>query len=281
MNLGKFTINIIETGTFGLDGGAMFGVVPKNLWASKYSQPDEQNRIPMRSRSLLLQFDKKTIVVDTGNGNKFSQKLQSIYAIDSTKESLEISLHNYGVSKEDVTDVLLTHLHFDHAGGATSYDGNLLVPTFANASYYVNEEHLQWAMNPVLKDQASFIKENFVPLLEHGVLKTLTTDTPFEGISFEILHGHTRALQGYKITTSERTIFFPSDLCPTAAHIPLPYGMGYDNFPLSTIEEKKRLWKKAVEEEWIVVFQHDAFIPAGIIGENDKGYFLREQVSFD
>lgn len=281
MNLGKFTINIIETGTFGLDGGAMFGVVPKNLWASKYSQPDEQNRIPMRSRSLLLQFDKKTIVVDTGNGNKFSQKLQSIYAIDSTKESLEISLHNNGVLKEDVTDVLLTHLHFDHAGGATSYDGNLLVPTFANASYFVNEEHLQWAMNPVLKDQASFIKENFVPLLEHGVLKTLTTDTPFEGISFEILHGHTRALQGYKITTSERTIFFPSDLCPTAAHIPLPYGMGYDNFPLSTIEEKKRLWKKAVEEEWIVVFQHDAFIPAGIIGENDKGYFLLEQVSFD
>lgn len=281
MKLGKFTINIIETGTFGLDGGAMFGVVPKNLWASKYSAPDEQNRIPMRSRSLLLQFDKKTIIVDTGNGNKFSQKLQSIYAIDSTKESLEISLHNYGVSNEDVTDVLLTHLHFDHSGGATSYDGNLLVPTFTNALYYVNEEHLLWALNPVLKDQASFIKENFVPLLEHGVLKTLTNDTPFEGISFEILHGHTRALQGYKITTPERTIFFPSDLCPTAAHIPLPYGMGYDNFPLSTIEEKKRLWKKAVEEEWIVVFQHDAFIPAGIIGENDKGYFLREQVSFD
>lgn len=281
MKLGKFTIDIIETGSFGLDGGAMFGVVPKNLWATKYSQPDAQNRIPMSSRSLLIRFDKKIILVDTGNGNKFSTKLQEIYGIDTSQASLETSLQLHSVAPSEVTDVLLTHLHFDHAGGATSFDGDLLVPTFNNATYFVNKEHLDWALQPVLKDQASFIKDNFVPLLEQGIFQTLTTETPFEGIGFEILHGHTRALQGYKIVTSEGTLFFPSDLCPTAAHIPLPYGMGYDNFPLSTIEEKKRLWKQAVDEDWIIVFQHDAFIPAGKIGLNDKGYYLREQISFD
>lgn len=281
MKLGKFTIDIIETGSFGLDGGAMFGVVPKNLWATKYAEPDTQNRIPMSSRSLLIRFDKKSILVDTGNGNKFTQKLRDIYGIDTSMTSLETSLQNHSIAPSEVTDVLLTHLHFDHAGGATSFDGDLLVPTFDNATYFVNKEHLDWALQPVLKDQASFIKDNFVPLLEQGVLQTLTTETPFEGIGFEILHGHTRALQGYKIITSEGTIFFPSDLCPTSAHIPLPYGMGYDNFPLSTIEEKKRLWKQAVDEDWIIVFQHDAFIPAGKIGLNDKGYYLREQISFD
>ncbi len=280
MNIGKFTISLLETGTFGLDGGAMFGVVPKNLWSSKYSVPDDQNRIPMRSRSLLIQFCSKNILIDTGNGNKFSSKLQSIYDINTTDESLEVSLKKVGLDPSDVTDVLLTHLHFDHAGGSTIYENDKLIPTFQNATYYVNEEQLQWAIKPVLKDQASFIQDNYVPLLENGVLKTLMNDTPFEGITFEILHGHTRALQGFKITTSERILFFPSDLCPTAAHIPLAYGMGYDNFPLSTIEEKKRLWYNAVEEEWIVVFQHDAFTPAGILGLNDKGYFLKEKITF-
>lgn len=275
MKFGQYQIEILETGSFGLDGGAMFGVVPKVLWERSYAPADDKNRIPMVSRALLIRFDDKVIVVDTGNGEKGDEKFRKIYNIDTSKYSLENSLRQFGLSLQDVTDVILTHLHFDHCGGATTVIDGDLVPTFPNATYYIQAEQLEWAKNPTEKDRASFLPENFQPLVDAGKLELLYGDTElFRGIYIQTFYGHTKALQAVRIETSEVILFFPSDLCPTAAHIPYPYIMAYDNFPLTTLAEKKAVFPRAYDEGWILIFQHDAFHQAGKLERSPKGDFL-------
>jgi glyoxylase-like metal-dependent hydrolase (beta-lactamase superfamily II) len=277
MHLGTLQMHLLDTGDFALDGGAMFGVVPRNLWMKAYHAPDEQNRIPMKASSLLIrgEFDsnQKIILVDTGNGHKWTEKLAAIYKIDNARTSLANSLTAHGLSPNDVTDVVLTHLHFDHAGGATTLVNGKLQPTFPNARYYVQKEHFAYAQQPADKDRASFMKDDFMPLAAEGVLELLDGDGEiFAGISVMQVHGHTRSLQAVKIQQSGNTLFYPADLIPTSAHVPVPYVMAYDNFPLTTIDEKKRILPQAAEEAWIVVYEHDAFVQASTIVATEKGF---------
>jgi glyoxylase-like metal-dependent hydrolase (beta-lactamase superfamily II) len=279
MKIGQYEIHAIETCRFGLDGGAMFGVVPKNLWSKVYHPGDEQNRIPMAARLLLLKSDERTILIDTGNGNKLSDKLVSIYGIDTSEFSLEKGLNDCGVSALDITDVILTHLHFDHVGGATSINNGELVPTFQNATYYVQKEHYNWAMNPTEKDRASFMKENYEPLYMNGMLELIDGDGEIlPSINAHCLHGHTKALQMITISDAITTLAFPADLMPTHSHVPVPYGMGYDNFPLTTIEEKKKWLPRMADEQWLICFEHDAFVPFGRIQATDKGFVCAEKI---
>jgi len=279
MKIGNYTISVIEAGDFGLDGGAMFGVVPKNLWSKVYNIGDEQNRIPMVTRCLLLTSPERTIVVDTGCGTKLSEKLQKIYKIDYSHNSLLSSLANHGVKPEDVTDVILTHLHFDHAGGATFFENGESVPTFNKAKYYIQKDHLAWARNPTEKDRASFFIENWEPIISNGMMEILDGDGElFTGISVHQFNGHTKSLQMVKITDGNKTLVFPADLFPTSAHIPVPFIMGYDNFPLTAMDEKRKILPQIADEEWIVCFEHDAFTPAGRVIRTEKGFSLGMKV---
>jgi len=280
MKIGKFTIQHFETGDFALDGGAMFGVVPKPLWSKAYNSGDELNRIPMTARGLLIQYEDRRIIVDTGCGSKMPLKLQNIYHVDYTRASIQASLEIHNLKAQDITDVIFTHLHFDHAGGSTyRTETGEIVPMFPNAKHYVQKDHLSWARNPTDKDKASFMPENWEPIIHNGMMEIL--DGPgelFPGLSVQTLHGHTQALQMITVNDDIQTLIFPADLLPTAAHIPVPYVMGYDNFPLTSMEEKHKILTKAVEEKWIICFEHDAFVPAGNIKHTDKGFALAEKV---
>jgi glyoxylase-like metal-dependent hydrolase (beta-lactamase superfamily II) len=291
MHCGHFTVEVLETGDFALDGGAMFGVVPRALWEKSYHAPDAQNRIPMKAAALLVRgiFDGKerVIVVDTGNGEKFSPKLAAIYNIDTSRFRLLTSLARFGVKPSEVTDVILTHLHFDHAGGATMLsERGELVPTFPNARHYVQRDHLTWAQAPTEKDRASFITENFEPLIANGMLETLDgSGELFPGISLQLFHGHTRALQGVFLQgndesgkPSETKLFFPADLIPTSAHVPVPYIMAYDNFPMTTLDEKKDILPRLYEEQCLVIFEHDGFTQAARIQAAGRGFARGEGV---
>src|SRR5437867_420610 len=196
MQIGAFTVNTLETCRFGLDGGAMFGVVPKNLWSKAYHPGDVQNRIPMAARLLLVRWEKRIMLVDTGNGEKMSEKQRSIYNLDNSQYSLAASLQSEGLQPADITDVLLTHLHFDHSGGATILVNGKVEPAFPNARYYVQREHYDWACNPSEKDRASFWKENYQPVIDAGLMEFVEGDGElFPGLSVECFNGHTKSLQ--------------------------------------------------------------------------------------
>ncbi len=279
MKLGKYTLRLLDAGRFGLDGGAMFGVVPKPLWSKAYHPGDQINRIPMATRLLLIEWDDRRLLVDTGNGTKLSPKLQEIYAIDTAYPALPQLLVEAGIPPESITDVVLTHLHFDHAGGATTVDGSAIVPTFPNAQYYVQADQLAWARNPTEKDRASFMPENYEPLVEAGLLDLVEGSVHLtQELSLHPLFGHTQAMQALLLQTDDGTLFYPADLLPTHAHIPIPYVMGYDNYPLTTITEKKAWLERAAREEWIVIFEHDAFVAAGTIVRTEKGFSLGKKL---
>jgi glyoxylase-like metal-dependent hydrolase (beta-lactamase superfamily II) len=281
MRIGIYDVAPIETGHFGLDGGAMFGVVPKPLW-EKLHPPDDRNRITMAARALLLRSSTRTILVDTGNGTKLPEKLAAIYRVETGSDALLVSLAARGVAPEDVTDVILTHLHFDHAGGGTrKVDGNPQ-PTFPNARYHVQRAHWDAALSPTERDRASFLPEDFLPLKEYGLLAF--TDGEGEilpGIRLRLLHGHTAALQAPLISDGTTMLFFCADLFPLAAHLQLPWIMGYDLRPLVTLEEKRRVLREALEEQWILFLEHDPGVVAGRLREGEKGPVLGSPVSFD
>ena len=273
LKVGPYTLQAIETGNFALDGGAMFGVVPKNLW-SKSNPPDEQNRIAMTMRVLLIQGDGKNILVDTGMGDKYDDKLRSIYKYDNPNGTLVSSLENAGLKPEDITDVIQTHCHFDHCGGAvTKLNDDNLVPTFPNAKYYFQKDHLVWARNPTEKDRASFMKNDWEPLASNGMI--VEVDGPgelFPGIHLHIFNGHTKAQQLPQITDGKTSVFFCADLVPTKAHINLPYIMGYDNFPLTTLEEKKKYVPRMYEEKWLLFLEHDPVDALVSVEATEKGF---------
>lgn len=277
MKIGRYEVDVIETCRFALDGGAMFGVVPKNLWAKAYPHIDEQNRIAMSARALLIRGEGRTIVADAGCGEKMGEKLEKIYAVDRSRYTLAGELAAHGVRPEDVTHFIYTHLHFDHAGGSTRFDeeGNL-VPTFPNARHYVQREQLMWGRNPTDKDRASFMPENWEPVAERDMLGTLDgAGELFPGIELRPLFGHTRAMQIVIIHGDDSTpagLVYCADLIPTSAHLPFPYIMGYDNFPLTTLEEKKAFLPEAYERGWLLCFEHDAFTQTVRIEAGRKGF---------
>ncbi|NUN12726.1 MAG: MBL fold metallo-hydrolase [Myxococcales bacterium] len=279
MDIGEYKVTAIETGQFALDGGAMFGVVPRTMWEKKVV-PDDRNRIPMALRVMLIQGHGRNILVDTGIGEKWSTRETAIYAIDFEKNSLKFGLLKSGLRVEDITDVILTHLHFDHAGGATKVSNlGVLEPTFPNAKYYVQAQNLQWAKRPVEKDRASYLPHDFEPLLAHGVLETI--DGPgelFPGIGVRLSQGHTAGLQIPVISDGVTTLVYPADLIPTRAHVPVPWVMAYDLRPVVSVAEKKALYARAVPNRWILFYEHDAVVAASYVVSGERGFEAGETV---
>ncbi len=271
MKIGKYKLSIIESGYFGLDGGAMFGIVPKPLW-EKTNPSDEANRIKLSTRHLLLKSENKKIIIDTGMGDKWDEKSKKIYAIDA-KISMASALKEFDLSAEDITDVILTHLHFDHTGGSTVLNQDKLEPAFPNAKYYVQKQNYDWAVNPSNRDRGSYLTDNFVPLFEEGVLNfTIGNANLDDEIEFIVINGHTFGQQMVKVSDESETFLFCGDLIPTVSHIPLPYIMGYDLQPLVTLKEKQKFLKQAVDEDWKLFFGHDPETAFVSVKLTDKGY---------
>lgn len=281
MNIGSYEIHPIETGRFGLDGGAMFGIVPKPLW-SKTNPPDERNRILLAARAMLVIGHGRTILVDNGNGTKFTEKQVDIYNLDMSQYDLKKSLAQHGLTPNDVTDVILTHLHFDHAGGSTYRGNGKLLPTFPNAKYYVQRDHWHHATHPNEKDRGSFMADDFLPLHAEGVLEFLDGEGElFPGIEVVVMNGHTSAQQLPKISDGKTTLLYCCDLVPTTSHIPIPYIMAYDLRPLTTLEEKRKTLAQAYEEQWLLFFEHDPNIVCGTVRASEKGFALDKTVVLD
>ncbi|MDX2049486.1 MAG: MBL fold metallo-hydrolase [Chitinophagaceae bacterium] len=284
MNL--YTIN---TGYFKLDGGAMFGVVPKTIW-NKLNPADENNLCTWALRCLLIEDGKRLILVDNGIGDKQDAKFFSHYYLHSD-DTLEKSLAAHGFTADDITDVFLTHLHFDHCGGSIKRHGDKLVPAFKNAVYWSNERHWKWATEPNEREKASFLKENILPIKESGQLKFINDpynrpdlpdgfiflngalpSSPFtDKISVRFVNGHTDAMMLPQINYKGKTIVFMADLLPATAHIPLPYVMAYDMFPLTTLMEKKLFLNEALEKDYILFFEHDARIECCNLQMTERG----------
>lgn len=275
-------LHAIEAGNFKLDGGAMFGVVPKVLW-NKTNPSDANNQIDLAARCLLIEDGNRLILIDTGMGNKQSEKFFGFYNMWGNFD-LETSLKQKGFHKDDITDVFLTHLHFDHCGGAISVNKskNGFEPTFKNAVYWSNKNHWNWATQPNPREKASFLTENIVPIQESGQLKFIeTTENPLEihpELNFGILFadGHTEKQMIPHIKYQDKTIVFCADLLPTAGHIPLPYVMGYDTRPLLTISEKEQFLKQAVANNYYLFLEHDAHNPIITLKDTEKGVRLDE-----
>ena len=280
MKIGPYRVHTLETGHFALDGGAMFGVIPKTLW-SKQHPADERNRIALALRVLLLVSDEKVILIDTGIGDKFAPKHQEMYAIDQSSNSLSSALAAHNLAPADITDVILTHLHFDHAGGATVLRDGQAVPAFSNALYHVQRRNWDWAQSQNERDRASYLKENFEPLMDHGQLRLLEGDGEIlPGISAWLSDGHTIGQQLIKVSDIQQALVYCADIIPTASHLGLPFIMGYDLQPLLTMEEKRRLLQQAADSDWIIVFEHDPLMAACRVRHGAKGVELAEAITF-
>ncbi|MEO5646844.1 MAG: MBL fold metallo-hydrolase [Chitinophagaceae bacterium] len=272
----------IETGNFKLDGGAMFGVVPKSMW-NKLNPADENNMCSWAMRCLLIEDGDKLILVDNGMGNKQDAKFFGHYYLHGD-HSLENSLAKSGFGKDDITDVFLTHLHFDHCGGSIERDGEKLVTAFKNARYWSNEKHWNWAVNPNDREKASFLKENILPIKESGQLHIIPVVDGVgfaENISIRFMHGHTEAMMLPQIRYKDKTVVFLADLLPSVAHIPIPYIMAYDTRPLETLNEKKIFLKEAAENDFIFFFEHDHQHECCSLQLTEKGVRMKETFKLD
>ena len=270
--IGPYTLYSVEAGRFGLDGGAMFGIVPKPLWSDRIA-PDEQNRIPLNMRCLLLEGPERLILVDVGVGDTFSgTKYEEIYAVDHEYATLDASLAEYGFDRADVTNVILTHLHFDHCGGATREVEGEQTVAFPNATYHVQREHWNWATDPNPKEKGSFLQRTFAPIEKAGQLHLVDgSGSLFPGISVDLVHGHTESQQIVTVSDEETTLVYVADLLPTSHHLAPTWTMAYDVRPLQTIEEKSAFLDRAANEEWNLFFEHDPEVAVGSLAETDRG----------
>ena len=270
-------LHTIETGLFKLDGGAMFGVVPKSIW-QKTNPADANNLCTWAMRCLLIEDGSRLILIDTGIGNKQDEKFLKHYYLHGN-DTLDKSLAAKGFSRNDITDVFLTHLHFDHCGGAIVREGDQLVPAFKNAVYWSNEKHWDWAVNPNDREKASFLKDNILPIQESGQLKFISGEEGTEflnGFNVRYAFGHTDAMMLPQLTYKEHTIIYAADLLPSVGHIPLPYVMAYDMFPLQTLKEKKTFLEEAAANNYILYLEHDAVNECCTVQLTEKGVRLKE-----
>ena len=272
-------IHVLNTGYFKLDGGAMFGVVPKSLW-SRTNPADVNNMCSWALRSLLIEDGNRLILIDTGMGDKQSDKFFSHYYLHGD-DSLEKSLKKLGFHRDDITDVFLTHLHFDHCGGAVEWNDqkNGFRPSFKNATYWSTKDHWEWAINPNDREKASFLKENIAPIEESGQLKFIEkkgnyTKDVFDNFDVLFVDGHTESMMIPHIKYKNKTLVFMADLLPSVGHIPLPYVMGYDTKPLETLIEKEAFLNKAVDNDYIIYLQHDNYSECCTLKRTERGVRL-------
>lgn len=262
----------IDTGFFKLDGGAMFGVVPKSIW-NKTNPADENNLCTWAVRCLLVEDAGRLILIDTGIGNKQSEKFFSHYYLHGS-DTLDKSLAKHGFTRDDITDVFLTHLHFDHVGGAIERNGEKLIPAFKNARYWSNKDHWDWAVNPNDREKASFLKENILPIQESGQLNFIDHA---DGVAFSLdfsvrfVYGHTDAMMLPLLNYKGKNILYMADLLPSAGHLPIPYVMAYDMFPLKTLNEKKSFLKEALDNQYVLFMEHDPINECITLTETEKG----------
>lgn len=288
-------LHVVDTGHFKLDGGAMFGVVPKTIW-NKLNPADENNLCSWAMRCLLIEDGNRLTLIDNGIGNKQDPKFMGHYHLHGDA-SLNSSLQQLGFNHNDITDVFLTHLHFDHCGGSIVREGDKLVPAFKQAVYWSNEAHWQWATQPNDREKASFLKENILPIQESGQLKFTTLpiaaentvkegkniqpgnllSAPFaENMDIRFVNGHTDKMMLPQIRYKDRTIVFMADLLPSVAHLPIPYVMAYDMFPLTSLHEKKTFLQEAVEKDYILFFEHDPLFECCTLQNTEKGIRHKE-----
>ncbi|PWU20752.1 MAG: MBL fold metallo-hydrolase [Bdellovibrio sp.] len=283
LKIGEYEICPIPTGRFGLDGGSMFGTVPKVLW-ERSNPADEKNRITMEARALLLKSSSRKILIDTGNGGDFipkyganlGRKFAELYNIDAEGPSLEKSLAKFDVTFNDVTDVILTHLHFDHAGGATSVRGGEMVPTFPKAKYYLQKRNLETASSPNLRERASYFPSNYEPLIKKNVLKLFDGEVEnfIPGFSVFISNGHTQGHQMVRVSDGTTTLLYCGDVVPTSSHVRLAWVMGFDLEPLRIIAEKERILSAAADQGWYLYFEHDPYCDAATVSRDGKDYVV-------
>lgn len=271
-------LSVIDAGNFKLDGGAMFGVVPKVLW-SKQIPADDLNLCSWKMRCLLIEDGERLILIDTGMGNKQSEKWLGYYYRHGEGDLIK-NIRAQGYHEKQITDVILSHLHFDHAGGAVSWNSDKTgyIPTFSNAKYWTHSEHWDWAINPNEREKATFLTENLLPLQEHGQLNFVDkTHSPFgENIAILTADGHTEKMLMPVINTGKQKLIFIADTIPSHAHVHVPYCMGYDVRPLVTMTEKKDLLNTIIKEDWLVFYDHDPFYDISKIEETAKGFRAKD-----
>ena len=270
MRTGSVEWHLVSDGTFRLDGGAMFGVVPRPLWAGQ-APPDERNRITLGTNCLLLRSGGKTVLVDTGNGRKEDAKFREIFGFGDETD-LVSSLAEHGVAPADVDVVVYTHLHFDHAGGGTARnEGGEVVPVFPNARHIVQRAELEDAGNPTVRSAASYLPHNWQPIADAGLLDVVEGEIDVApGVRTMLMKGHVRALTGVVIESEGEKAVYPSDNMPTSAHAPVPWVMGYDLYPLDTVAFKEAFLPPAIDEEWTVIFEHDPVVGAARIRRDGR-----------
>ena len=268
----------INAGHFKLDGGAMFGVVPKSLWSKSYPA-DNNNMCSWATRCLLVQHESRLVLIDTGMGNKQNEKFFSYYYLHGN-DSLDSSLNKYGFHRNDITDVFLTHLHFDHCGGAIQKDSEgLFSPAFKNARFWSDKNHWDWAVNPNPREKASFLKENILPMQESGHLEFLEGTTLFDGFEVERVSGHTESMMLPLIEYKGRKLMYMADLLPSHVHVPTAWVMAYDTRPLLTMQEKQEVLKRCVKENRVLFFEHDAHVECAELEETEKGIRVKRTFS--
>ncbi len=275
--MAKMKLFPINTGNLKLDGGAMFGVVPKVMWSKLYPC-DENNLCNWSMRCLLIVDGDRRILIDCGIGDKQSEKFLSNYFLNG-EDTLEKSLAAHGFTTDDITDVILTHLHFDHAGGAIRWNSDRTgyIPTFKNATYHTSRQQWEWGTSPNNREKASFLKENILPIGETGKLNLIEGDSElFPGVSVRIFNGHTDGQVIPFIRYGEKTVVYMADLLPSAAHVPLPYVMSYDTRPLITLTEKEAFMAEAAEKGYVLFFEHDIQNECCTVHATDKGIRLKE-----
>lgn len=264
----------INAGNFKLDGGAMFGVVPKSIW-QRTNPADSNNLCTWSTRCLLIENGKQLVLIDTGLGNKQDESFFKHYHRDSP-QTWDALLKPYGFHSSDITDVVLTHLHFDHVGGATKLQGDTIFPTFKNAQYWSNQRHWDWAIHPNPREKASFLKENLLPLKESGQLNLIdATSSAFDWMDFIFVDGHTEQQMLPLITTPKGMLLYAADLLPSAGHIPMPYIMSYDVRPLVSMDEKAAIFAKALSENWSIFLEHDSQHECIQLHQTEKGVRMR------